>query len=137
MKYYKIFLPISVLIFFTLVMIICITKFPGYQWCVFISAVSVLVLSGLTFSNIMSASRSLNNRLTSFFVETHSRTQDERIEALLDQEPSRERIEELMIRLREKVSSYEPVKEGTAPKEPSPPPPESRLSRVLRDNYPL
>jgi hypothetical protein len=137
MKHYKIFLPISALVFFILVMIICVTKFPGYQWVVSLSAVSVIVLSCLTFSKMVSADRSLDSRLTNFLIETRSITQDERIETLLNQNPSRERVEELINRLREKVASYETVKEEPPPKEPLQEYSESRFTRVLRDNYPL
>jgi len=134
MKYYKIFLPISALVFFILVMIVCVTKFPGYQLLVSLSAVSLL--SCLTFK-MVSADRSLDSRLTNFLIETRSRTQDERIETLLNQSPSRERVEELINRLREKVASYETVKEEPPPKEPLQESSESRFTRVLRDNYPL
>ena len=136
MKPYKILWPLSILAFFTFVLITCIQKFPGYQLCISLSGLAVIVFSCLAVKEMVIAGRSLSSRLTSFFIETRQ-TPDDRISVLLNSEPTRERVEELITHLREKSKEFESVEEVSPPKNPLTGPPESRLSRVLRDNYPL
>jgi hypothetical protein len=137
MKAYKILWPLSMLVFFAFVILTCVTKFHGYQWCISVSAVVIIVLSCLTFTKMLSVEKSLSARLVDFFVETRPSTSRERVRALENQEATRDRVDNLITHLSAKADSFGPVEEVPPPKDPLPDPPENRLSRVLRDNYPL
>ncbi len=88
----------------------------------------------MVFARMVSIGKSLSTRLTELFIAPDPVSRDEQIETLLDQEASRENVEELVKKLQNRSTPFESVERVPPPEEE---PPENRLSRVLRDNYPL
>lgn len=133
----KILLPLAAatIVFFTLVILACENRLPGYRWLISGSAVIVLTLAFLAYVKLMSRLGKLGARLTNLFVET--RTEENQIDDLLNREATRVNVEELIAQLRAKSEAFESVKKVPPPPEDPPSDPESRLARVLRDNYPL